>query len=181
MATIVYLNTKFTGFHHNNTIISIGLVAETGESFYAEFSDYDTMQLDNDLMMKIVAHLEVNLPSIWDLTAEDLKSVRCRGTKEEIGEGLREWFKQFTQVEIWGDGLSYDWVLFCDLFGGATTLPDNVQFIPYDFCTLLKIKGIDPKISREELARANGNMAAYKKHSALYDAVLLKNCKERVA
>ena len=74
-----------------------------------------------------------------------------------MAQGLREWFKELdgwanpnTPVEIWSDCLAYDWVLFNELFGGAFGIPENVYYIPFDICTLFKMKNIDPDVSREK-------------------------------
>ena len=37
----LYFDTEFTGLHKNTTLISVGLIAEDGQEFYAEFTDYD--------------------------------------------------------------------------------------------------------------------------------------------
>jgi hypothetical protein len=80
-------------------------------------------------------------------------------------------------VEIWSDCLSYDWVLFNDLFGSAFDIPKNVYYIPFDICTLFKIKGIDPDISREEFI---DNSVDGVKHHALYDAKVIKACFDKL-
>ena len=48
------------------------------------------------------------------------------GSKEDIGEALREWFAQFDEVELVSDVCHYDMVLLIDLFGTAFDLPNNV-------------------------------------------------------
>lgn len=45
--------------------------------------------------------------------------------------------------------------------------------IPFDICTLFKIKGIDPDVSREDFAGINSES---KKHNALWDAKVIKEC-----
>jgi hypothetical protein len=37
--TKLFLDTEFTGLHQNTTLISIGLIADTGDTFYAELTD----------------------------------------------------------------------------------------------------------------------------------------------
>ncbi len=39
MKTKVFFDTEFTGLRQQTTLISIGLVAETGETFYAELTE----------------------------------------------------------------------------------------------------------------------------------------------
>lgn len=88
---------------------------------------------------------------------------------------LEAWFKQFENVEMWSDCLSYDWVLFNQLFGHAFNIPKNVYYIPFDICTLFKIKGINHDISREEFSNMKENA---QKHNSLWDAKIIKRCFE---
>jgi hypothetical protein len=66
-------------------------------------------------------------------------------------------------------------VLFNQLYGHAFNIPKNVYYIPFDICTLMKIKGVDPDINREEFAGVNGS-----KHNALHDAKVIKACYEKL-
>lgn len=173
--TKVFLDTEFTGLHQNTTLISIGLIAESGETFYAEFTDYDESQVDDWIRenvinkLKLSEHTEVNnaYPKKWILKSD----------KTLIKNALINWLKQFDKVEMWSDCLSYDWVLFCQLFGHAFKVPKNVFYIPFDICTLFKAKGIDPDISREEFTSDMVNtISVYNKHNALYDAEVIRLC-----
>ncbi len=156
----VYFDTEFTGLHKYTSLISIGLVAENGATFYAELNDYDINQVSPWIKKNIIRNLN----------GEIILS------KFELNIKLREWFSQFQQVEIWSDCLAYDWVLFCDIFGGAFDIPQNIFYIPFDLCTLLKIKGIDPDISREQYADETQSV---NKHNALWDALCIKKCVEK--
>jgi hypothetical protein len=51
----IFFDTEFTGLHKNTTLISIGLVAETGESFYAEFTDYDKSQVNDWIKENVIS------------------------------------------------------------------------------------------------------------------------------
>jgi hypothetical protein len=83
----------------------------------------------------------------------------------------------YKHVEIWSDCLAYDWVLFNQLWGHAFNIPKNVYYIPFDICTLFKIKGIDPDINREEFAEIQEKP---EKHNALWDAKVIKACYEKL-
>ena len=87
------------------------------------------------------------------------------------------WLAQLGDCEMWSDTLAYDWVLFCDIFGGAQSIPKNVYYIPFDLATLFKLKGIDPDISRKEYSGLNRDI--YNEHNALDDAIMIKRCYER--
>lgn len=50
--TKIFFDTEFTGLHQNTTLISIGLIAENGQTFYAELTDYDKSQIDGWIQKK---------------------------------------------------------------------------------------------------------------------------------
>jgi hypothetical protein len=174
----VFFDTEFTGLHKNTTLISIGLVAETGETFYAEFTDYDKSQLNDWLKEHVIAQTSYLKDSNnLEYESRKLESMFFSGAKEEIRQELCAWLIQFDgEIEMWSDCLAYDWVLFNDIFGSAFDIPSGVYYIPFDICTLFKIKGIDPDINREKFA----NMACDEKHNALHDAKVIKACYEKL-
>ncbi len=96
----------------------------------------------------------------------------CGGLSDLKNE-LSIWLKQFNEVEIWSDCLSYDWVLFNQIFGHAFNIPKNVYYIPFDLCTLFYVKGIDADISREAFAEMSEGS---QKHNALWDAKVIRQC-----
>ena len=102
-------------------------------------------------------------------------SIELRDETSVIKHQLLQWLEQFEQVEIWSDCLSYDWVLFNQIFGHAFNIPKNVYYIPFDICTLFKVKGINPDINREEFANMKDGS---QKHNALWDAKVIKRCFE---
>lgn len=194
----VFLDTEFTGFVQDTTLISIGLVSKGG-TFYAEFNDYDETKIDSWLEENILRNLKFRPPKegedeylTWDLTANNLA---MRGNKSEIAEQLTDWLQRLfgvwpkhdrkhseeihvPSIEIWSDCLAYDWVLFCDLWGGVSKVPKCVYYIPYDICTSFKERGIDPDIDRKKfIGIAGGDI---KKHNALWDAKVIKLCYERL-
>jgi len=173
--TKIFFDCEFTGLHQKTTLISIGLVSECGKKFYAELTDYDKSQIDDWLQQNVIEKLTLSErencadSNDWKLIS-DTKSVK---------EALTVWLSQFEQVEMWSDCLSYDWVLFCELWGHASNIPKNIYYIPFDICTLFKERCIDPDINREEygLVVAHSNLS---KHNALWDATVIKLCYERL-
>lgn len=180
--TKVFFDTEFTGLRQSTTLVSIGLIAETGEKFYAEFTDYDKTQVDEWVQKNVIDKLT--------LQHEDRKLVKLFGigktdtvvgTNDEIAEYLEVWLHQFSKIEMWSDCLSYDWVLFCNIFGHAFKIPNNIYYIPFDICTLFKIKGVDPDISREKFAYGEVyNEMLAKKHNALWDAETIFECYKKL-
>lgn len=190
----IFFDTEFTGLHQNTTLISIGFISDCGKTFYAELNDYDKSQVDEWLQNNVIDKLIMSEPPIGEdeyykaarandnPVGNDLYnsySVQLRGNKEEIKKELERWLSQFDQVEIWSDCLAYDWVLFNQIFGHAFNIPKNVYYIPFDICTLFKMKGIDPDISREKYG-CGEHYSEMPKHNALWDARVIKMCYEKL-
>jgi hypothetical protein len=182
----VFFDTEFTGLHQHTTLISIGCVTEDGRTFYAECTDYDQSQIDVWLQENVLSHLTLTLPpphaqygeaESW-ATYQDKNNIQVKGTARFVGIVLDDWLRDLGPVEMWSDCLAYDWVLFCQLQGGAFRIPSNVYYIPFDLATLLKVRSIDPDVNREEFA---GMTAGGPKHNALWDAQVIKACYEKVA
>ncbi len=155
----VFFDTEFTGLHQNTTLISIGMVAEDGRELYCELNDYDKTQVDDWIEKNVISNLYNTNPI----------------SKSQLKKTIEAFLEPYDSVEIWSDCLSYDWVLFNDIFGHAFNIPKNVYYIPFDICTLMKIKGVDPDINREEFLGLNSGS---KKHNALWDAKIVKACYE---
>ena len=181
--TKLFFDTEFTGLHQNTTLISIGVVSECGKTFYAELTDYDKTQIDEWLQTNVIDNLLVKENSQAGLDHPNTRFVI--GTMSSVKDYLSEWLSKFESVQIWSDCLSYDWVLFCQIFGHAFNIPKNVYYIPFDICPLLLEKVGDADINREEYA---GNMIevndshnwGVKKHNALWDAYVIRACYNRL-
>lgn len=181
MATRIFLDTEFTGLHQHTTLISLALVSESGEEFYAEFDDYDREQIDGWVEDNVLKKLV--LTDLESGVYLDGKLIKVKGNKRQICQELSKWLEKFQLVEIWADVLAYDWVLFCELFGGARFVPENIYYAPFDLATFFKLKGKitpvakdDNDISRFEFAGVD----ATKQHHALEDARVEKICYERL-
>jgi hypothetical protein len=172
--TNVFFDTEFTGLHQKTTLISIGLIAETGEIFYAEFTDYDSSQVDGWITENVISKLDLD-----GSYPHNVKNLLIKGDRNVIKQELERWFSQFEKVEIWSDCLSFDWVLFCELFGHAFNIPKNIFYIPFDICTLFKAKGIDPDVSRETFACLDIE-GEQSKHNAMWDVRVIKACYDKL-
>ena len=157
----VFFDTEFTGLHQKTTLISIGMVDEYSRELYCELNDYDVSQIDEWLAKNVISSLhKTNLVNSY--TAK---------------MAIEDFLEPYDYVEMWSDCLAYDWVLFNQLWGHAFNIPKNIYYIPFDICTLFKMKGFDADINREEFA----NMAEDdKKHNALWDAKVIKACYEKL-
>jgi hypothetical protein len=191
MKTKLFIDLEFTGLHQATTPISLGIVSECGKTFYAEFTDYDRTQLNDWLEENII-------PNTWVAVHEPITSmgevvgdsrwadVHVFGSSDYIKPFLEEWLSQFEKIVIWSDCLSYDWVLFCNIWGHAFSIPENIYYIAMDICTVFEMNNIDPDISREEYCEIENfteekNKVLYNdfksvKHNALWDAFIIREC-----
>lgn len=175
-----FFDCEFTGLHKNTTLISIGIVAENGNSFYWEFLDYDKSQVD-EWIEKNVLSFTYFLRENSDVEALISPNVVSnKGTKERCATELKMWFNHLGEsVELVSDVSHYDMVLFCDIFGGAFKVPNSVAPTCIDINQMLAdyhktdiATAFD--ISREEFLSTNGVIVKGDKHNALYDAKVIK-------
>ena len=181
--TKIFLDTEFTGLHQHTSLISLGLAAENGDLFYAELTDYDHEQITPWLKNNVLPLLSGGFTYAEYVHTKPV--MLCEGEMVSVSRALRRWLKRFgdkNSVEIWADVLAWDWVLFCEVFGGAFGLPDQVHYIPRELSTLLWLKDIDPDTPREQLGTVSWSHPKLKlaRHHALHDALLEKNIFENL-
>lgn len=189
MKTKLFFDTEFTGLHQATTLVSIGIISDSGKTFYAELTDYAQDQLDDWLRENVIANLLFKEPLEGEMEHHNMVrhsdnpvgepihqsySVSMRTDMVGLKESLTDWLAQFGEVEVWSDCLAYDWMLFNTIFGHAFKIPKNVYYIPFDICTSFKDKGVDPDVNREEFAGEMGEEPV--KHNALWDAKVIRKC-----
>ncbi len=179
----IFFDTEFTGLHKGTTLISIGLIAENGRKFYAEFNDYDKKQCNDWIKTNVIANL-MNLQPLGKPNASAVWPPDCYcGTKRRIASELRRWFSEFGEpVQLISDVCAYDWILFCDIFGGAFEIPENVSPAPVDInqmiAAYLKCTPAEAfDVNREDFAESPDG----KKHNALWDAMTIKAIWSKIA
>lgn len=195
----MYADLEFTELSTKAQIISIGIVSELGNRFYAEFTDY-TIGYDGDashwnwMMDHVINNLRYpygHTPMKTEVTLEDSTTeVFVCGDRNKIRAELLAWIEQeistarqvvnssINKIQFVLDTYAYDWVLIVDLLtGGGTALdmPNNIYYIPFDIATYLQSHDIDPDISREMFADIDSNDD---KHNSLYDALVIKRIVE---
>lgn len=183
----LYFDTEFMGLHKDTTLVSIGIVAESGKKFYAEFSDYDESQCDDWIKENVLKHTILGGNDILaKRLGEDSDTTVILGSKADIRYELGEWLKQFDSVQFVSDVCHYDMVLLIDIFGGAFDLPKNVSAVCYDINQdIASHYGISQREafdkSREDIvSELCGEFIAGDKHNALYDAEVIKAIYEAV-
>lgn len=176
----IFFDTEFTGLYKDTTLISIGLVTENGDTFYAEFNDYDRTQCDDWIQQNVINNL-YGEDKIKRLRKTEYNAY-VYGNKQQVAEELKLWLELFKDEEIQfvSDVCHYDFVLLIDLFGQAFDLPENISAVCHDINQDLALYlGISDKeafdLNREEfLIDNNYKIENVNKHNSLFDAHIIR-------
>lgn len=144
-----FIDTEFSerGHKHPIQLISIGMVSEEGDEYYAVCDDFDEESCNDFVKQHVLPKIQYNV--------REPRADIARDIRELVGEGG-------VRPEFWGYFADYDWVLFCQLFGRMIDLPRNWP----QFCLDLRQYMHDHEVSRSMLPEIDENKA----HSAIYDA-----------
>ena len=176
----IFFDTEFTGLHKNTELISIGLIAENGNTFYGEITNYDKSQVDDWIQENVINNLKYNGHHIIEETKE---SYEISMNFEDVSLALNKWLKQFDTVEWVSDVCHYDMVLLIDLLtnhGSALDLPygkinSACHDINQDIAEAYHISEILAfDKSREEILKESKIEITGEKHNSLYDAKVIK-------
>jgi 3'-5' exoribonuclease-like protein len=175
----LFLDCEFTGLVQNTSLISFALYRDDDCYFYAEFNDFNAKLMNSWIETNVIGKL--NFREENECFSKENKKIKIKNGTKTIVENLKNWLNSFDQIEIWGDVPIYDWVLFCELFGGSLNLPGNVFYIPFDIATLGKINLGKNDFSRIEFVK--DLLSLYEQqfqHNALIDAKAEKLCYEKL-
>lgn len=140
----LFIDAEFTGLHMGTKLISLGIIGEKGEMFYAEFNDFEDayMELDEKDSKFLDENVIPNLKFIesdlgllnggkrtmygFRSYSHDIQGTitECCGDKEYVRKKLIEWLgKKFgdEQLLVVADVGHYDFCLFVDLICGYAT------------------------------------------------------------
>lgn len=165
----IYYDSEFTGLKTNPSFISIGLVADDGSEFYAEFNDYKHPS------RWVINNVIPNLTNNSYMTLYNEEIIYLSNDREDILNNLCIWLLQWDIVHIIIDTGTIDWLLFLDLFNWS--LPDNIFYMPVDISTLLYSINVDQDITRTTFVNVDESLV---KHNALNDAKVIKLCYEKI-
>jgi hypothetical protein len=154
IAKKVFFDTEFTGLHRGMTLVSLAMVSEDRNSFYAEFTDYDAEGLSPWLEEHVIRNLSFREkePGVYEKrNGTPTEHYLIRGTRDQVRELALEWLSEevarmderlrkehgilagnpvdrdLGELGMWGDCAAYDWVLLTDLLA---TLVDGYPRMP---------------------------------------------------
>ena len=89
-----FFDTEFTGLRKDTTLISIGIVSDTGDRFYAELTDYDEGMCDEWIEKNVLDHLVLSgNAELEESLAADNKTTTVIGSKADVCCELMEWLE----------------------------------------------------------------------------------------
>ena len=143
----VFFDTEFSGLTIDPRLISIGLVDEAGETFYAELSDTYTAE-DCD-------------PFVQEGVLPKLNGGDALMTMRELGERLLAWIENYQEpVTLLTDSMAWDWPWIQEVFYELDCWPKNLVRRP-------EILSQEPAFN---LAVERAYAAGLRRHHALDDA-----------
>lgn len=156
-----FLDTEFSerGHQYPVELISIGLVSEAGESYYAVSNEFDADGCNDWVKQNVLTRLPEK--RYWKRRSQISKDI-----KRLISASIKE----DPAIEFWGYFSDYDWVVFCQLFGTMIELPKGWPMFCHDLMQEMKRLSI-----RREHLPANPGA-----HDALVDAEWTKDAYHEV-
>ena len=101
----IYFDTEFTGLVPGTTLISMGAVTDSGEKFYAEFTDYDKSLVDDWIKSNVIDTLIFNKNGAVASSSKVFGHIKAEeflggdlftyGNSEIVRENLLIWLNQF--------------------------------------------------------------------------------------
>jgi hypothetical protein len=177
--TILFFDTEFTGLNKQADLISLGIVTGDGKHFYAEMNDFDKSKCTSFVSQEVLPKLR-----FYDKVANnvflktDPYDFNVLGDKKLVKRSLLEWLNKLPKGDkiFVGDVVMWDWILLHDLMAedvdGMPQLPKGVSYIPTDLATILRNKGVNPDVDRQQYC----GRQLTKLHNALEDAKLTMWC-----
>lgn len=131
-----YIDTEFweNGANEPIRLISIGIVAEDGRELYMENADFDWQKVPRDHWL-----IENVFPKM-----EHGDGPRCGYSLGEIAQRITAFVTaRASNPVFYGYFSSYDWVVFCQIFGRMVDLPKGFPMYPMDLKQMMKERGLD--------------------------------------
>ncbi len=103
-----WIDTEFIDDGRSIELISLGVVAEDGRTYYAQSDEFDARRCDAWVRANVLPHLEPAGAPSWR-------------SRARIAGDLRAFVDP--EPEFWAYHASYDWVVVSQLFGPLTDRP----------------------------------------------------------
>lgn len=189
----LFVDFEMTGLSMKDKPISIGIVTDTTDVFYAEFNDYRFGTYCSEWVEEnVVKNLLYNDIKQDFITVFD-RGIMVKGDTDRIREELVTWLNNLKsdhrvdEFQFVGDVCHYDFCLFLELFGGAFGVEGLILPASYDInYDIAKYIGGDVNdafdVNREELCNklTGEEIDTTSKHNAVFDAGVIKKIYDKL-
>lgn len=131
-----FLDTEFSEKPGQIELISIGIVAEDGRTYYAANQEIDYAQCNQWVTENVLSKLNATV-----------QEYRC---KVEMRDEILAFVGDDLHPEFWGYYADYDWVVFCWLFGAMIDLPKGFPMYCRDLKQEIDRLGLDIHQSEDQ-------------------------------
>jgi len=182
-----FFDTEFIEWAGGIDLVSIGIVSENGDTFYAESTNFDERNADQWVKDNVLAKLrwwgnEMSSKGYCNLAqhtgAKGEWNAEVFATEKLIGEAILRWIddceKRANQtpgskhlsheLEFFAYYGAYDWVLFARIFGRLIDKPEKFPMWVRDLKQMMWERGLDTEWKRTNAPDPEGE------HNALIDA-----------
>jgi hypothetical protein len=157
-----YLDTEFNESRGKIKLISIGIVSQEREEFYAESLNFSSTDCNEWVKANVFPSLMSDpFSDRGNILLKDPGITRMIGTNTDIGKQILEFIGDDRSPEFYGYFADYDWVVFCWLYGAMIDLPNHFPYYCIDLKQILDERGIkkiaDPEGEHNALVDARWN------------------------
>jgi hypothetical protein len=139
----LFYDTEFIDDGKTIDLVSIGIVAEDGQEYYAVSSQFDRWKFGTNKWL--VENVFPSLPTTWEipwvphaptettiiLPGLDLRDPAVK-TRGEIADEVRRFIQSFNDPQLWAWYGAYDHVVLAQLFGRMIHLPQGIPMFTND-------------------------------------------------
>lgn len=182
-----FFDTEFIEWAGGIDLVSIGIVSENGDTFYAESTNFDERNADQWVVDNVLSKLRFwgnpdaskgFCNSYSAFRADKSIVTEVFGTDKLISESILKWIEECEKrmdktvgskhvkrnPEFYAYYGAYDWVIFARLFGRLIDKPDNFPMWVRDLKQMMWERGLDTDWKRQNHPDPEGE------HNALVDA-----------
>jgi hypothetical protein len=194
-----FIDTEFIeGFHkplfgkkrHFIDLVSIGIAAEDGRSYYAISNEYNYNDADEWVKKNVIIpmylqeihgdrrnhidamsfHKCIPRGKTVKTIAQEIVRFVMPSSEDGLATDFADYQRKFSNPEFYGYYADYDWVVFCSLFGTMMDLPKGFPMYCRDLKQILDEKCTRLKETAETIKELNGFPKQTNEHNALADA-----------
>lgn len=162
-----FFDTEFIEDGKTIDLISIGIVAEDGRKYYAEFLDCNLSRASDWVKENVVPHLWSRPSNHKKFEKSAINGISCEFLpRDKIAKSILRFCDpdKYGEPEFWAYYADYDWVALCQLFGTMMDLPKGWPMYCRDIKQICDMAG-NPKLPDQKT----------QEHHALEDALWAKD------